>query len=89
MSKPKTLTREEYEAKVLKHIESIRRLSKRFNPDANHVSLCICGEHEWALTYIDGTDGEKDRKISDWIYKHTESDGIGPYFQSKELPDEQ
>lgn len=83
---PKALTREEYEAKMLKHIESIRRLMKRFNPEANHVSMCICKEYEWALTYADGVD--EDRKISDWTYKHTESDGVGPYFESKELPNE-
>jgi len=86
-SVPKVLTRDEYEAKMLKHIESIRRLMKRFNPEANHVSMCICKEYEWALTYADGLD--EDHKISDWTYKHTESDGIGPYFESKELPDEE
>ena len=85
----KKLTREEYEAKMLKHFEAMRHLMKRFNPDANHVSMCICKDYEWALTYIDGTDGEKDRKISDWMHKHTESYGIDPYFESKELPNEE
>lgn len=83
----KPLTRDEYEEKVLYHINQIRRLMKRFNPAANHVSMCICKEYEWALTYADGVD--EDRKISDWKYKHTESDGIGPYFESKEFPNEQ
>ena len=87
MSKPKTLTREEYEAKCLKHIEGIRHLMKRFNPEADHVSMCICREYEWAITYVDGI--EQDHKISDWMYKHTESEGIGPYFESKEFPNEE
>ena len=86
---PKTLTREEYESKMLKHIESIRRLMKRFNPEADHVSMTIIGNYEWALTYIDGTDGKEDRKISDWVYRHTASEGIDPYFESKELPNEE
>lgn len=83
----KPLTRDEYEEKVLYHINQIRHLMKRFNPEANHLSMCICKEYEWALTYADGVD--EDRKISDWTYKHTESDGIAPYFESKELPNEQ
>ena len=83
----KPLTRDEYEEKVLYHINQIRHLMKRFNPDADHVSMCICHEYEWAITYVDGVD--KDHKISDWTYKHTESEGIGPYFESKELPNEE
>lgn len=80
----KPLTRDEYEEKVLYHINQIRHLMKRFNPEANHVSMCICNEYEWAITYADGIG--QDYKISDWMYKHTESEGIGPYFESKELP---
>lgn len=84
MSKPKKLTREEYEAKCLKHIDGIRRLMKRFNPEADHVSMCISGNYEWAITYADGI--EPNNQISNWTYKHTESEGIGPYFESKEFP---
>ena len=83
----KPLTRDEYEEKVLYHINQIRHLMKRFNPEAGHVSMCICREYEWAITYVDGI--EQDHKISDWMYKHTESEGIGPYFESKELPNEE
>lgn len=83
----KPLTRDEYEEKVLYHINQIRHLMKRFNPEADHVSMCICNEYEWAITYADGIG--QDHKISDWMYKHTESEGIGPYFESKELPNEE
>lgn len=83
----KPLTRDEYEEKVLYHINQIRHLMKRFNPAANHVSMCITGDYEWAITYADGI--EPNKQISNWTYKHTESDEIGPYFESKELPNEE
>lgn len=83
----KPLTRVEYEEKVLYHINQIRHLMKRFNPEANHVSMCICKEYEWAITYVDGVD--KDHQVSNWMYKHTASEDVGPYFESKELPNEE
>lgn len=83
----KPLTRDEYEEKVLYHINQIRHLMKRFNPEANHVSMCICDEYEWAITYANGI--ELNNQISNWTYKHTKSDGIGPYFESRSLPNEQ
>ena len=88
MSKPKTLTREEYEAKVLKHIEAIRKLKDRFNPLADHISIAICKEYEWAITFLPD-DGKRTHKISDILRKHTGSEGIGPYTESRELHDEQ
>ena len=84
------MNREEYEQKVKKHIDAIRRLMKRFNPEANHCSMAIVDEGEWAITYIPDIGKGKARKISDWYCKHTD-DGteIAPYFESRKIPDEQ
>ena len=84
------MTREEYEQKVKKHIDAIRRLMNRFNPEANHMSMAIVDSGEWAITYLPDTEEKKHRKISDWYCKHTDDGGsVEPYFESKEIPDEQ
>ena len=84
------MTRQEYEQKVKWHIDAVRRLMNKFNPEANHLSIAIVNTGEWAITYLpDGEEGEH-RKISDWYCKHTDDGGpVKPYFESKEIPDEQ
>ena len=86
MSKPKTLTRREYEDKLLKHMDSIRALTKRFNPDVVHISLSIVDNAEWALAYT----GEGiDTKVAD-VYWHFEDDeSCHKFLKRAKLPGEE
>ena len=86
MGKSEPLSRVEYEEKVEKHINAVRRLMKRFNPEANYVNMCIIDDSQWAITYLPNEDG-KSRQISDWYRKLTNKGGVGPFYRSDLIPD--
>ena len=78
----KKLTRRAYEDKLLKHMDSIRELTKRFNPDVVHISLSIVGNSEWAIAYT----GEGiDTKVAD-VYWHFEKDDCHKFLKRAKLP---
>lgn len=89
MSKPKTLTREEYEQKVKGHVDAIRRLAKRFNPEICHINMAIVGSYEWSIAYLPDAEDGSTRKASDWLCLYEEHEGMKPYFVSWEIEDEQ
>lgn len=73
MGKAVPISRMDYENGVRKHIAAIRRLMKRFNPEANHCSMTILDDCDWAITYLPDDDDGNSRRVSDWYCKHTDA----------------
>ena len=63
------MTKEEYERKVLWHIECIRKLAKQFNPNIDQISMAVCEHFEWAISYA----GEDE--VSNVNYQHSPLEG--------------
>ena len=83
------ISREEYEEKMKKHIDAIRRLAKRFNPEINHITMAIVGSYEWAISYLPDAEDGSTRKVSDWTCLFEKDGDVKPFFRSEVLPDEQ
>lgn len=83
------ISREEYEQKVKGHIDAIRRLAKRFNPEINHITMAIVGSYEWAISYLPDAEDGTSRKASDWFCLYEKNEDMEPYFHSREIVDEQ
>ena len=81
------ISRVEFAGKVERHAIAIRKLLKRFNPDASHFSLAIVGDSQWAITYLPDDEDGRTRKISDWYRKLTDADGCKPFYKSEPIPD--
>ena len=84
-----SISREEYEAKVKKHLDAVKRLAKRFNPEIEHISMAIIGKHEWALAYLPDAEDGSSRKVSDFFCLTEKHEGMDPYFISSEIKNEQ
>ena len=63
------MTKEEYERNVLWHIEQIRKCAKQFDPSIDQISMAICTNFEWAISYA----GEDE--VSNVNYQHTPFEG--------------
>lgn len=82
MSKQKMLTRGEYEVKVNKHLDAIRLLTKRFNPEIRHISMAIVGNYQWANAWA-GEDHDSQVKVSDFVVKFAKDENGDSYFERK------
>ena len=83
------MTREEYEQKVKVHIDAIRRLTKRFNPEIRHISMAVVGSYEWSIAYLPDAEDGSSRKASDWFCQYEKHEDMDPYFTSREIKNEQ
>lgn len=83
------ISREEYEEKMKKHIDAIRRLAKRFNPEINHITMAVVRGYEWSISYISDAEDGSTRKVSDWTCSFEKDGDVEPFFTSEVLPDEQ
>ena len=59
------MTKEEYERNVLWHIEQIHQCAKEFDQNIDHISMAVCRNFEWAISYA----GEDE--VSNVSFQHT------------------
>ena len=74
----KLLTRKEYEDKVLKHLDAIRKLAEKYDPKIEQISMAVVGGSEWMLSYIGK--GDESVKVVDVFYHFANDDEFGPYI---------